>query len=89
MEVQTKGSEVERVDKMWSGGWPGLGQGEGRVWGHQDTRVVGAERQIKKKVEMVREPREPAGRRPQGSADSPSIYVLKLENVVLLDCLCQ
>ena len=52
MEVKTKGSEVERVDKMWSGGWPGLGKGEGRVWGHQDTRVVGAEMQIKKKVQM-------------------------------------
>ena len=39
---------VERVDKMWSGRWPGLEKGERRVWGHHDTRVVGAERQIKK-----------------------------------------
>ena len=37
-----------RVDKMWSGRWPGLEKGERRVWGHHDTRVVGAERQIKK-----------------------------------------
>ena len=29
-------------------GGPGLEKGEGRVWGHQDTRDVGAERQIKK-----------------------------------------
>ena len=35
----------------WVGG-PGLEKGEGRVWGHQDTRDVGAERQIKKKVQM-------------------------------------
>ena len=40
--------KVERVDKMWSGRWPGLEKGERRVWGHHDTRVVGAERQIKK-----------------------------------------
>ena len=41
-----------RADKMWSGRWPGLEKGERRVWGHHDTRVVGAERQIKKKVQM-------------------------------------
>ena len=71
--TRAEGSEVERVDKMWSGRWPGLEKGEGRVWGHHDTRVVGAERQIKKRKykcgEIVREPREPAGLRPQGSAD--------------------
>ena len=75
---RAEGSEVERVDKMWQPlktygrvGGPGLEKGERRVWGHQDTRDVGAERQIKKNKcgEMVREPREPAGRRPQGSAD--------------------
>ena len=33
-------------------GGPGLEKGEGRVWGHQDMRDVGAERQIKKKVQM-------------------------------------
>ena len=43
-----KGVKWERVDKMWSGRWPGLEKGERRVWGHHDTRVVGAERQIKK-----------------------------------------
>ena len=41
--------------------------------GTQDTRDVRAERYIKKREykcgEMVRELREPAGRRPQGSAD--------------------
>ena len=62
--TRAEGSEVERVDKMWSGRWPGLEKGERRVWGHHDTRVVGAERQIKKEST-----REPAGRRPQGSAD--------------------
>ena len=46
--TRAEGSEVERVDKMWSGRWPGLEKGERRVWGHHDTRVVGAERQIKK-----------------------------------------
>ena len=46
--TKAEGSEVERVDKMWSGRWPGLEKGERRVWGHHDTRVVGAERQIKK-----------------------------------------
>ena len=50
--TRAEGSEVERVDKMWSGRWPGLEKGERRVWGHHDTRVVGAERQIKKKVQM-------------------------------------
>ena len=34
------------------GGLKNLEKGEGRVWGHQDTRDVGAERQIKKKVQM-------------------------------------
>ena len=43
--TRAEGSEVERVDKMWSGRWPGLEKGERRVWGHHDTRVVGAERQ--------------------------------------------
>ena len=46
--TRAEGSEVERVDKMWSGRWPGLEKGERRVWGHHDTRAVGAERQIKK-----------------------------------------
>ena len=66
-------SEVERVDKMWSGRWPGLEKGERRVWGHHDTRVCGGRKADKKEStnagEMVRESREPAGRRPQGSAD--------------------
>ena len=35
-----------------SGRWPGLEKGERRVWGHHDTRVVGAERQIKKEIQM-------------------------------------
>ena len=51
---------MERVDKMWLGRWPGLEKGERRVWGHHDTRVMGAERQIKKRKykcgEMVRAP---------------------------------
>ena len=52
--TRAEGSEVERVDKMWSGRWPGLEKGERRVWGHHDTRVVGAERQIKKKKVPMR-----------------------------------
>ena len=63
------GTRAEGSDNRW----PGLEKGERRVWGHHDTRVVGAERQITKRKykcgEMVRESREPAGRRPQGSAD--------------------
>ena len=51
--TRAEGSEVERVDKMWSGRWPGLEKGERRVWGHHDTRVVGAERQIKKESTNV------------------------------------
>ena len=42
--TRAEGSEV----KIRSGRWPGLEKGERRVWGHHDTRVVGAERQIKK-----------------------------------------
>ena len=53
-------------------GGPGLEKGEGRVWGHQDARDVGAERQIKKKVQMRGngEGAKGTGRRPQGSADN-------------------
>ena len=49
-----KGVKWKRVDLKTYGraGGPGLEKGEGRVWGHQDTRDVGAERQIKKKVQM-------------------------------------
>ena len=76
--TRVDGSEVERVEDVAAlktygrVGGPGLEKGEGRAWGHQDTRDVGAERQIKKKVQMRGNgegAREPAGRRPQGSAD--------------------
>ena len=52
VEVKTKGSEVERVDKMWSGGWPGLGKGEGRVWGTPGYACCGGRKADKKKVQM-------------------------------------
>ena len=65
--------EVERVDKMWSGRWPGLEKGERRVWGHHDTQKADKKRKYKC-GEMVRESREPAGRRPQGSADIWDYY---------------
>ena len=48
---------------------------------------MGAERQIKKKVqmrEMVREPREPAGRRLQGSADRVVVVLLLLLLLLLV-----
>ena len=47
-ECGSPGQKGVKWRGMWSGRWPGLEKGERRVWGHHDTRVVGAERQIKK-----------------------------------------
>ena len=43
-EVKWRGlTRCGGLKNVWSGGC-GLEKGEGRVWGHQDTRDVGAER---------------------------------------------